>query len=326
MFLTGPARRPRGASARRSTHGELGGPDVHERNGVCQFVAPQRRRRDLPGARAALATCRQNALGAAPGRAPAADRAAGRDPARLVPAEPRARLRRARRDPRGRGRRTHARGRRPRWARNMVTAFARIEGRPVGIVANQPRYLGGVIDAEAAQKAARFVRTCNAFGLPLVVLVDTPGFLPGTRQERRGVIRHGAEAPARVRRGDRAAAHRRAAQGVRRRLHHDELRRTSAPTSRSRGRGAEIGIMGAQAGGRHRPPARARRGRRPRGAPRPAGRRVRGGAPRRATAPRATGFIDEVIEPTETRERLARGLTMLSRREGRRGDAGNIPL
>src|SRR3954462_15202595 len=80
----------------------------------------------------------------------------------------------------------------PRWARSMLTALCRIEGRPVGVVANQPRHLGGVIDPDAAQKAARFVRTCNAFGLPLVVLVDTPGFMPGTRQESQGVIRHGA--------------------------------------------------------------------------------------------------------------------------------------
>src|SRR5829696_7038920 len=64
-----------------------------------------------------------------------------------------------------------------RWARNMVTAFCRIDGRPVGMIANQPWYLGGVIDAEASQKAAKFVRTCNSYGLPLVVLVDTPGFL-----------------------------------------------------------------------------------------------------------------------------------------------------
>jgi acetyl-CoA carboxylase carboxyltransferase component len=80
-----------------------------------------------------------------------------------------------------------------RWARNMVTALARVEGRPVGVIANQPWFLGGVIDATAAQKASRFVRTCNAFGLPLVVLVDTPGFLPGSRQEEAGVIRHGAK-------------------------------------------------------------------------------------------------------------------------------------
>jgi acetyl-CoA carboxylase carboxyltransferase component len=81
----------------------------------------------------------------------------------------------------------------PRWARNIVCGFARLDGRAVGVVANQPRYLGGVLDSESATKAARFVRTCNAFGLPLVVLVDTPGFLPGTKQETGGVIRHGAK-------------------------------------------------------------------------------------------------------------------------------------
>ena len=80
-----------------------------------------------------------------------------------------------------------------RWARNMVTAFCRIDGRAVGVIANQPWYLGGVIDAAASQKAAKFVRTCNAYGVPLVVLVDTPGFLPGTKQEGLGVIRHGAK-------------------------------------------------------------------------------------------------------------------------------------
>ena len=80
-----------------------------------------------------------------------------------------------------------------RWARNMVTAYCRIDGRSVGVIANQPWYLGGVIDADAAQKAAKFVRTCNSYGIPLVVFVDTPGFLPGTKQEGLGVIRHGAK-------------------------------------------------------------------------------------------------------------------------------------
>jgi acetyl-CoA carboxylase carboxyltransferase component len=79
------------------------------------------------------------------------------------------------------------------WAKNVICGFGRLDGRPVGVVANQPKFLGGVLDAESASKAARFVRTCNAFGLPLVVLVDTPGFLPGTRQEQGGVIRHGAK-------------------------------------------------------------------------------------------------------------------------------------
>jgi acetyl-CoA carboxylase carboxyltransferase component len=75
----------------------------------------------------------------------------------------------------------------------MVCGFARIDGRSVGIVANQPRYLGGVLCADSATKAARFVRTCDAYGLPIVVLVDTPGFMPGTKQENNGVIRHGAK-------------------------------------------------------------------------------------------------------------------------------------
>lgn len=81
----------------------------------------------------------------------------------------------------------------PRWAPHLVTSFARLSDHPIGVVANQPRQRGGVLDGEAAQKGARFVRLCNAFGLALLVLVDTPGFLPGTRQEGDGVIRHGAK-------------------------------------------------------------------------------------------------------------------------------------
>ena len=81
----------------------------------------------------------------------------------------------------------------PRWARNIVCGFARLEGKPVGIVANQPKFMGGVLDSDSATKAAKFVRTCNAFGIPLLVFVDTPGFMPGTKQEKGGVIRHGAK-------------------------------------------------------------------------------------------------------------------------------------
>jgi len=80
----------------------------------------------------------------------------------------------------------------PRWARNLVVAFARIGGTPVGVIANQPRHLGGCLDAAASEKGAWFVELCARFGLPLVVLVDTPGFLPGARQERQAIIRHGA--------------------------------------------------------------------------------------------------------------------------------------
>ncbi len=78
------------------------------------------------------------------------------------------------------------------WARNLVCGFARLDGRSVGVIANQPRYLGGVLDAAASEKGARFVSKCDAFGIPLLVLVDTPGYMPGTRQEGAGVIRHGA--------------------------------------------------------------------------------------------------------------------------------------
>ncbi len=82
---------------------------------------------------------------------------------------------------------------RDRWASNVVTAFATIDGRPVGIVANQPMSLAGTLDIPASQKAARFVSFCDAFNLPIVTLVDTPGFYPGKDLEWRGMIRHGAQ-------------------------------------------------------------------------------------------------------------------------------------
>jgi propionyl-CoA carboxylase beta chain len=80
-----------------------------------------------------------------------------------------------------------------RWAENIVCGFARLGGHPVGVVGNQPRSLAGVLDIDASNKAARFVRTCDAFNVPLVTFVDVPGFLPGTAQEWGGIIRHGAK-------------------------------------------------------------------------------------------------------------------------------------
>jgi propionyl-CoA carboxylase beta chain len=79
------------------------------------------------------------------------------------------------------------------FARNIVVGFARLGGRSVGIVANQPAHLAGTLDIDASVKAARFVRTCDAFNVPLVTFEDVPGFLPGTDQEYRGIIRHGAK-------------------------------------------------------------------------------------------------------------------------------------
>ncbi|HEV3377850.1 MAG TPA: acyl-CoA carboxylase subunit beta [Thermoleophilaceae bacterium] len=188
MFLTGPG-------VVREVMGEdvdaagLGGPGVHSQNGVSQFLAAD----DLDAihtVRELLAYLPQRAGEEPPLGPPAAVRSL--DPSAVVPHSGRKVY-----DIRGVIEALVDGGEllevSERWARNMVTALARIEGRPVGVLANQPWYLGGVIDAAASQKAARFVRTCNAFGLPLVVLVDTPGFLPGTKQEAAGVIRHGAK-------------------------------------------------------------------------------------------------------------------------------------
>ena len=188
------------------------------------------------------------------------------------------------------------------WARNMVTGFARVEGRAVGVVANQPRRLGGVIDAEASEKAALFVERCDRFGIPLLVLVDTPGFMPGSRQEDAGVIRYGAQllrafAAARV---PKLTVVLRKAYGG------------AVITMNSRGLGAdmvfawpqaEIGIMAArQAVGiveRRRIAA----------APEPESLRdslagAYAGEHLTAAAAAAAGFVDEVIEPDETRRRV----------------------
>ncbi len=81
----------------------------------------------------------------------------------------------------------------PEHARNIIVAFARLDGRPVGLVANQPAFLAGCLDIDASVKAARFVRFCDCFNIPLVTFVDVPGFLPGTAQEWGGIIRHGAK-------------------------------------------------------------------------------------------------------------------------------------
>jgi acetyl-CoA carboxylase carboxyltransferase component len=81
----------------------------------------------------------------------------------------------------------------PEYARNLVTGFVRLDGAVLGIVANQPDYLAGVLDINASDKGARFIRFCDAFHIPILTLVDTPGFLPGTDQEYGGIIRHGAK-------------------------------------------------------------------------------------------------------------------------------------
>jgi propionyl-CoA carboxylase beta chain len=81
----------------------------------------------------------------------------------------------------------------PGWAQNIIVGFAHLAGRSVGIIAQQPAVLAGALDIDASTKAARFVRTCDCFNVPLVTLVDVPGFLPGVGQEHGGIIRHGAK-------------------------------------------------------------------------------------------------------------------------------------
>ena len=79
------------------------------------------------------------------------------------------------------------------YAKNMITCFGRIGGQTVGIIANQPKVLAGCLDVDASDKAARFIRRCDAFNIPMLTIVDVPGFLPGTGQEHSGIIRHGAK-------------------------------------------------------------------------------------------------------------------------------------
>jgi acetyl-CoA carboxylase carboxyltransferase component len=187
MFLTGPGV-VREALGEEIDAAGLGGPRVHDRNGVCHLVeadeaAAAARVRDL------LAYLPSVAGGPLP-RAAVLEPLDG-DPGALVPAEPR-RAYDVRMPLGAIVDRDSILELHPRWARNIVTALARIDGHPVGIVANQPRYLGGVLDAAGSEKAARFVTFCDSFGIPLLAIVDTPGFMPGSAQERAGVIRHGA--------------------------------------------------------------------------------------------------------------------------------------
>ncbi len=111
----------------------------------------------------------------------------------------------------------------PHWAGSITCGFARIDGHPVGIVGNQPMVLAGVLDINSAEKAARFVRTCDAFNIPLVTFVDVPGFLPGVDQEYGGIIRHGAKLLYAYCEATVPAHPDHHPQGLRRRLRGDEL-------------------------------------------------------------------------------------------------------
>jgi acetyl-CoA carboxylase carboxyltransferase component len=318
MFLTGPQVVSEVTGEAVSVE-ELGGPRVHEQNGVCQFVAPSAVDAAVL-ARDILSYLPQNAW-EAPRRADSEDPVSD-NPGACIPREP--------------GRAYDVREVAggivdggiflevaPKWARNIVTGFARIDGRAVGIVANQPRYIGGVLDSAAAQKAARFVRTCNAFNVPLVVLVDTPGFMPGSRQESAGIIRHGAKllhAFAEATVPKITVVIRQAYGGGYITMNSEDL---GADLTYAWPR-ARIGIMGpSQAVGIiHRREIQA--------ADDPEQERTRLAElyeeRQFALAAARQGVIDEVILPAETRPRLAAALNALAAKVGSRGGAGNIPL
>jgi acetyl-CoA carboxylase carboxyltransferase component len=305
MFLTGP-QVVREALGEEIDMEALGGPRVHSRNGVCQLVAAD--------SAAAIESVRSllgllpASIGSPPSPAPPVA-PAGADPGTVVPANPRKVY-----DVRDVVAALFDAGSllelSPRWAPNMVTAFARLDGRPVAILANQPRSLGGVIDAAAAEKAALFVASCDRFRLPLVVLVDTPGFMPGRRQEELGVIRHGA-----------ALLHAFAAASIPKLT--VVLRKAfggAAITMNSKDlgadlvfswSGAQIGIMAArQAVGIVHRRALAEDG----GPSRDQLADAYAGEHLTASAAAASGFVDEVIEPAATRDRLAWALRSLGGR------------
>jgi acetyl-CoA/propionyl-CoA carboxylase carboxyl transferase subunit len=211
----------------------------------------------------------------------------------------------------------------PRWAPNVVTMLGRLAGRTVGVIANNPLRLGGCLDATSAEKAARFVRMCDAFGVPLVVVVDVPGYLPGVGQEWDGVVRRGAKllhafAEATVPR----------VTLVTRKVYGGAY---IAMNSRALGAtkvfawpGAEVGVMGAVAAVRilHRrtladvPPEKLHEVEAELAAEHE---REAGGLERA----RALGVIDEIIEPSRTREAIARAIAAAP---PARGAHGNIPL
>jgi acetyl-CoA carboxylase carboxyltransferase component len=305
MFLTGPGV-VRDALGEEIDAASLGGPRVHDHNGVCQLVerdeyaAAQRIRQLLAYLPSAAGTPVPRALTLAP---------ALQDPGAVVPDEPR-RIYDVREALAGIVDEGSLLELSPRWARNVMTGFARIDGRPVAIVANQPRYLGGVLDADASEKAARFVNFAAAFGVPLLAVVDTPGFMPGSRQERAGVIRHGAS----LVRAFAAATVPKLTVVLRKSYGGAYI------TMNSRDLGsdlvlawpnAELGIMSARAavGFVHRRALRE--------ADDPEAERTRladayADEHLRAEAAAAAGFVDEIVEPADTRARLAAALRVLA--------------
>ena len=192
MFITGPDV-VKTVTGEEVTFEELGGAVTHAaKSGVAHFISPDEEA-CLDDARYLLSFLPQNNVDPPPYTEPS-DPRDREDPEldTLIPDEPtkpydiKAVIRRVVDD--GEFLEIHER-----FATNIVCGFARLGGHPVGVVGNQPQSLAGVLDIDSAVKAGRFVRTCDAFGIPLVTFVDVPGFLPGTAQEWGGIIRHGAK-------------------------------------------------------------------------------------------------------------------------------------
>jgi acetyl-CoA carboxylase carboxyltransferase component len=214
----------------------------------------------------------------------------------------------------------------PFWAMNIVIGFARLDGRSVGVVANQPKVLAGTLDIDASEKASRFVRFCDAFNVPILTFVDVPGFLPGTQQEYGGIIRHGAKllysfAEATVPRM--TVITRKAYGGAYVVMNSKHLRSDISlawPT-------AEIAVMGAEGAVNIVFRKEIEKAADPKAKRDQLIREYR----EKFSTPYAAaerGFIDDVIEPAETRPRLIQALRMLvTKRESVPARKhGNIPL
>ncbi len=327
MFITGPDV-VRAVTGEEVTMEALGGADAHATlSGVSHFTAASDKDA-IALARRLLAYLPLNNLEEPPRAPPAAPPdSAARELAGLVPEDPNAPY-----DVHGVIDRVLDPASflevQPDWAANLVVGFARLAGRAVGVVANNPASLAGTLDINASTKGARFVRSCDAFNLPLVTFVDVPGFLPGTAQEHGGIIRHGAKllyAYAEATVPLLTVILRKAYGGaydVMCSKHLGGDLNLAWPT-------AEIAVMGAegavnilfrreieQAPGTEREALRARRTEEYR---------------REFLNPYLAaerGYIDDVIDPAETRDRLVRGLSLLASKRDDRPPRkhGNIPL
>jgi methylmalonyl-CoA decarboxylase subunit alpha len=318
MFLTGPEV-VRAVAGEDVTFAELGGPRVHQRNGVCHLAAPTQHEA-VALARRLLSYLPQNGRE----RPPLAEEApaSGADPGAVLPEQP-SQVYDVRDVIRALVDGAELFEIAPRWARNVVTGFARLGGIAVGVVANQARHRGGVLDVASSQKAARFVRTCNSFRLPLIVLVDTPGFMPGTMQEGQGAIRHGAKllhAFAEATVPKLTVVLRQGFGGGFITMNSKDLGADLALAWP----GARIGVMGAEQAVAiiHR--------RRIAAAADPEQERtlltqqyLEGQS---AQCAAWTGVIDDVVEPRDTRARLQTALELLAAKPGERAPVPNIPL